>query len=175
MPFIPPGISPKSLKHNQSVIRFPNRVSRTQIYFQIEILPSSYLDGTEKFVIPVDNPALLGFLTSSLFAVWVKGINSNESIPINEKSMYNSFPFPDVSKKQLSDIERAVNYVFEARAETQFDKLVDIYMPNSMPEHLLKAHENLDRVLFDILGIPNDSNNGEILDYLFHKYLENLN
>jgi len=175
VPFIPPAVSQKSIDQNQAVIRFPNRVHRKQIYYEIEILPSSYLDGTEKFVVPVDNPTLLGFLTSSIFAVWVKGINSNESFAINDKSMYNSFPFPEVSKKQINDIERAVNYVFEARAETQFKSLSDVYLPETMPEHLLKAHENLDRVLLDILGIQHNASNEEILKNLFDRYLENLN
>jgi hypothetical protein len=175
VPYVPPAVSPKSINLNQSVIRFPNQVNRKQKYFQIEILPASYLDGTEKFVIPIDNLSILGFLTSSLFAVWVKGINSHEDFTINDKTMYNSFPFPDINKSQSEAIEKAVNYVFEARAETQFKNLKDIYTPDSMPEYLVKAHENLDRVLFPIFGLPIDANNEQVLETLFKKYLELLN
>ena len=80
--FIPPGIRPSQLRFETQVIRIPPKVLREQIYYEIEILPSNYLDGSEKFVIPVDEPLLLAFLTSSLFAIWVKGIGKNETITI---------------------------------------------------------------------------------------------
>jgi hypothetical protein len=172
---IPPVVQPEKIITDEFVIRIPNNVLRSQIYYEIEILPSSYLDGTDKFVVPVNSPVLLGFLTSSLFAVWVKGISQKDKITIDDKKMYNNFPFPDVSNKQSYEIEKAVNYVFEARAETKFSKLIDIYTPDSMPDFLLKAHENLDRVLFEVLGLPTNSSNEEILEFLFQKYVELLN
>jgi hypothetical protein len=89
--------------------------------------------------------------------------------------MYNNFPFPDLTKKQSGEIERAVNYVFEARAECRFVKLIDVYQPESMPDFLVKAHENLDRVLYDIMGIPEDATSEQVLDSLHSKYLEMLN
>ena len=73
------------------------------------------------------------------------------------------------------EIEKAVNYVFEARAECRFIKLIDVYHPESMPDFLLKAHENLDRVLYDIMGIPKDATSEQVLDCLHTKYLEMLN
>ena len=173
--FIPPGIRPSQLRFEIQVIRIPPKVLREQIYYEIEILPSNYLDGSEKFVIPVDEPLLLAFLTSSLFAIWVKGIGKNEIIKINSTTMYNNFPFPDLTKKQSEEIEKAVNYVFEARAECRFIKLIDVYHPESMPDFLLKAHENLDRVLYDIMGIPKDATSEQVLDCLHTKYLEMLN
>jgi len=174
-PFIPRATSIRDGIYNQDVIKIPNKVFRNQIYYQIEILPTKYLDGTEKFIIPVDNPVLLGFLTSSLFAVWVRGIGDGKEIVVSEKTMYNNFPFPVVSKTQSESIERAVNYVFEARAEAGFERLADIYVPESMPEYLRKAHENLDSILFPIFDLPTDASNEEVLKTLFDKYLQLLN
>jgi hypothetical protein len=173
--YVPPAL--KTGKHllEQSVIRVPHSVLRNQIYYEIEILPQSYLDGTEKFVIPVDEPLLLAFLTSSLFAIWVKGMGKKETITITSTTMYNNFPFPDLTNKQSGEIERAVNYVFEARAECRFVKLLDVYQPESMPNFLVKAHENLDRVLYDIMGIPENATSEQVLDSLHSKYLEMLN
>jgi len=173
--WVPPAL--KTGKHllEQSVIRVPYSVLRNQIYYEIEILPQSYLDGSEKFVIPVNEPLLLGFLTSSLFATWVKGISTKNEIVINDKTMYNNFPFPEVTKRQFEAVEKAVNYVFEARAECRFIKLIDVYQPESMPDFLVKAHENLDRVLYDIMGIPEDATSEQVLDFLHSKYLEMLN
>ena len=173
--YVPPAVTVGNYPLEQSVIRVPHSVLRNQIYYEIEILPSSYLDGTEKFVIPVNEPLLLGFLTSSLFATWVKGVSTKNKIVINEKTMYNNFPFPEVNKRQYEAVEKAVNYVFEARAESRFVKLIDIYQPESMPDFLVKAHENLDRVLNDIMGIPEDATSEQVLDSLHSKYLEMLN
>jgi hypothetical protein len=128
--FIPPVIKPSQLRFENQVIRIPPKVLRGQIYYEIEILPSNYLDGSEKFVIPVDEPLLLAFLTSSLFAIWVKGMGKKETITITSTTMYNNFPFPDLTNKQSGEIERAVNYVFEARAECRFVKLLDVYQPD---------------------------------------------
>ena len=106
--YVPPAL--KTAKHllEQSVIRVPHSVLRNQIYYEIEILPQSYLDGTEKFVIPVNEPLLLGFLTSSLFATWVKGISTKNEIVINDKTMYNNFPFPEVTKRHYEGSQLCV-------------------------------------------------------------------
>lgn len=171
---VPRAISVGKLYADVNVIRIPPKVLRNQIYYEIEILPKQYLDGTEKFVIPVDEPLLLGFLTSSLFAIWVKGIAKKDSISINEKTMYNNFPFPDLTKRQSEEIEKAVNYVFEARGECRFKKLIDVYTPETMPDFLVRAHENLDKVLYDIMGIPHDATPEKVLDALYFKYSEML-
>jgi hypothetical protein len=172
---VPRAIAFEKLSFETNVIRIPHKVLRNQVYYEIEILPKEYLDGTEKFVIPVDNLSLLGFLTSSLFAIWVKGIGKMENISITEKTMYNNFPFPDLTKKQSQEIDKAVNYVFEARGECRFNKLMDVYTPETMPDFLVRAHENLDKVLCDIMGIPKDATSEQVLDSLYSKYLEMMN
>ena len=172
--YVPPAVKIEKLFSESKVIKFPNSVLRNQVYYEIEILPTGYLDGTEKFVIPVNEPVLLGFLTSSLFAIWVKGISVKDKIILNEKTMYNNFPFPDLSKKQFEEVEKAVNYVFEARAECRFTKLTDIYQSEKMPDFLVKAHENLDKVLYDIMGIPSTASSEDVMEILFSKYREML-
>jgi hypothetical protein len=170
--FVPRAIPVNEISSESSIIRVPPSVLRNQIYYEIEFLSPRYLDGTEKFIIPVHEPVILGFLTSSLFAIWVKGLTARSKISINEKLTYNNFPFPEVSKRQAEAIDKAVNYVFEARAECRFEKLADVYTPESMPDFLLRAHENLDRLLYDIMGIPQGASSEEVLMVLYEKWIE---
>lgn len=153
----------------------PRAYFRQQNYFAIEVLPPQFIDSEEFIVLADNNPMILGFLISSVFPIWVKGITAKNEGSINFKKTYNTFPFPDFSKKQEAEIVERVGRVLKARGSATGKLLSDIYCSGKIPDHLEMAHEDLDEVVLDVFGLPTDATNDEILEKLFSDYLRLIN
>ena len=167
---IPPILSPKNSWDLISVV-IPKRLHTQNHYFAIEVLPPEQIDGSEFHSLPTDSLAVVGILSSSLFPIWVRAI-SDRSITIGEESAnaYNNFPFPDLTKAQNKALEDKVGNIFQARSVCSYNKLSDLYNQDQLPEHLLMAHEDLDEVLLEIFGLPQEASNEEILEALMSRY-----
>jgi hypothetical protein len=167
---LPPILPSKAVLDFPSVV-IPKKLSTQNHYFAIEILPPELIDKTEFHSLPTDSMAIVGILASSLFPIWVRAI-SNRSITLGDESAnaYNNFPFPDLSKAQSKALEDKVGNIFQARSVCSFNKLSDLYNQDQLPEHLLMAHEDLDEVLLEIFGLPQEASNEEILEALMSRY-----
>ena len=56
--------------------------------------------------------------------------------------VYNNFPWPEISESQ-QDVERAAQTVLDARSNYPDSSFAVLYNPLTMPEDLLKAHQEL--------------------------------
>ena len=169
---LPPIIPNKAVLDFLAVV-IPKRLPTQNHYFAIEILMPDQIDKSEFHSLPTDSMAIVGILASSFFPIWVRAI-SDRSITIGDESAnaYNNFPFPDLTKAQSKTLEDKVGNVFQARSVCSFNKLSDLYNQNQLPEHLLMAHEDLDEVLLEIFGLPQEASNEEILEALMSRYAE---
>lgn len=62
--------------------------------------------------------------------------------------VYNNFPWPElVGVKHRSAIEVEAQGVLDARADFPDSTLADLYDPLTMPRDLIKAHQQLDKVV----------------------------
>ncbi len=167
---IPPILNAKSVWDFPSIV-IPKRLSTQSKYFAIEVLPPDLIDKSDFHSLPTDSMAVVGILASSFFPIWVRAI-SDRSITIGDESAnaYNNFPFPDLTKAQSKALEDKVEKVFQARSVCSFNKLSDLYNQDQLPEHLLMAHEDLDEVLLEIFGLPQEASNEEILEALMSRY-----
>ena len=66
--------------------------------------------------------------------------------------VYNNFPWPDASGEQQKAVEKLAKAVLDARAKYPESSLADLYDPRTMPQDLLKAHQNLDRAVMKLYG-----------------------
>ena len=172
------GVTPvinisEAYKYEHLVI--PKKYFRQQNYFAIEVLPPQFIDSNELIVLAENNPIILGFLLSSVFPIWVKGVTGKNEGSINFKKTYNTFPFPSFSKKQESELLERVGGVLKARGSASGKLLSEIYCSGQIPEHLEMAHEDLDEIVLDIFGLPAGATNAEILEKLFSEYMRFIN
>jgi hypothetical protein len=68
--------------------------------------------------------------------------------------------------------EKAAQEVLKARADFPDSSLADLYSGISMPMNLKKAHENLDLLVLELLGIDPSASESQILGSLFTLYVE---
>ncbi len=167
---LPPILGVKAVWDFSSIV-IPKRLRTKDKYFAIEVLSPDQIDKSEFHSLPTDSTATVGILASSFFPIWVRAI-SDRSITIGDESAnsYNNFPFPDLTKAQRKALEDKVGNIFQARSVCSFNKLSDLYNQDQLPEHLLMAHEDLDEVLLEIFGLPQEASNEEILEALMSRY-----
>ena len=168
---LPPILGSKSEWQFQSIV-VPKKLLRQNRYFAIEVLPPHQIDRSEFHSLPSDSLAIVAILASSFFPIWVKALSDRSTTSGEESaSAYNNFPFPDLSRTQGKLLEQKISNVFQARSSCSFNKLSDLYNQDLLPEHLLMAHEDLDEVLLEIFGLPNDATNEQILENLIGRYV----
>jgi hypothetical protein len=123
-------------------------------------------------IVPEASLATFGLMCSSAFNVWNKAISGRleSRVRISGGITYNNFPFPVLTKEQVTALENAASEVLTARKTHIGSSLADLYSETSMPKDLSKAHENLDKLVLKILDIDSNATESQILASLFTFY-----
>jgi hypothetical protein len=170
---VPPVLARKTnpdLNFLQSIV-LPADFSLGQRYFAIEILPPELIDDEKSYVIAGDSQSLMAILMSSFYPIWVRAVGKSDQKKINPSMDYNNFPFPEFSKKQEKLLEEAGGRIHRARGSLKGSTLSEAYKLPRLPDHLVMAHEELDRVVKGIFGLPESATEEEIAQKLFDNYM----
>ncbi len=121
-----------------------------------------------------------GILMSKMHMAWVKTTcgRLESRYRYSKDIVYNNFPWPEnTTDKQKEAIDIAAQKVLDVRAEFLNSSLADLYDPLTMPPVLVKAHNELDKVV-DLAYRPQpfttDANRMEFLFELYEKYTAGL-
>lgn len=130
--------------------------------------------------IPNGNKYHFGVLMSKMQMAWVKYIcgRLKSDFRYSKDIVYNNYPWPEnPNEKQIGAIEKATEKVLEAREQFLNSSLADLYNPFTMPEQLVKAHNELDKAV-DLAYRPqaftSEANRMEYLFGLYEKYTTDL-
>jgi hypothetical protein len=115
-----------------------------------------------------------GVLHGRPFQVWNATVSGRleSRFRISAEITYNNYPWPLREAAQRVAIEVAAQVVIDARAKHLDQTLADLYNPLGMPPDLLKAHEQLDRVVLAAYGLKSSATDAEVLSALFTRYEE---
>ena len=153
------------------VFLVPKYVLPKQKYYAIEVLDQELIDSSTTFLFAGGDPSLMAILMSSFFPIWVDRLGGEE---IEREVHINNFPFPEISKKEAKELLEASSRVFAVRQGISGQMLSDLYKKGEMRENLIMAHEELDRIVSKIYGLPKDASNEEIADFLIKEYQSQL-
>jgi hypothetical protein len=149
-------------------------------YFTIGFVSSDILSSN--LVKIMENGTLyhFGILSCSMFMCWFKNVGGQlgNQLRFSKDIVYNNFPWPEnPTDKQKEAVEKAAQLVLDARAQFPESSLADLYDPNTMPPALVKAHQQLDKVV-DLCYRPqpfaNETKRIEFLFELYDKYTAGL-
>jgi len=170
---LPPVFTKKTNPNSEffQAIVLPATFNLRQKYFAIEILPSELIDDENSYVIAGDSQSLMAILMSSFYPIWVRAVGKPEQKKINPSLDYNNFPFPDFNKKQEKLLEEAGGRIHRARGSLKGSTLSEAYIQPHLPDHLVMAHEELDRVVKGIFGLPETASEEDIAQKLFENYM----
>jgi hypothetical protein len=127
----------------------PKTSSERRGYIPIGLLDNQVIASTELFMIP--NATLYHFwiLTSMMHMSWVRSTcgRLKSDYRYSKDIVYNNYPWPEVSDKNMAKISELAQAVLDARALFPLASLADLYDPRTMPAALVRAHTDLDRAV----------------------------
>jgi hypothetical protein len=142
-----------------------------------QIIPISFLDkniiaNTDVFVVPSATMFTFGLMTSTMHNAWVRAVcgRLKSDFRYSAGIVYNNFPWPEPTEKQMQSIEAAAQAVLDARAAHPNASLADLYDPLTMPANLLKAHQALDKAVDAAYGYKGVNTDAARVAFLFTLY-----
>ena len=89
--------------------------------------------------------------------------------------VYNTFPFPTVTQEQKEHIEQLAEDILLTREDFAGDTLAKLYDPDTMPEPLKIAHQNLDDAVDKLYNPKGFADTASRLAHLLERYESLIN
>ena len=152
----------------------PKVFSESRRWATVALLPAEVIAGDK--IYKCDDPDGFAFAiaSSSMFITWQKSIGGRlKSDPsFSNTLVWNSLPLPALGPDLKAEIIQQGNEIIKVRDTFEGKSLADIYNPLGMSPSLIKAHENLDRLVDKAFGAMKAlSSNVERETLLFEQYL----
>ncbi|MDU7193002.1 DNA methyltransferase [Lawsonella clevelandensis] len=137
-------------------LALPQSFSNERLYATAGHLSRHVIASTKLFTVEDKDGFLFGLISSSMFITWQKTVGGRiKSDPSVSTSMvWNTFPVPNLDEKIKQYIIDAGHDVLAARALHPDRSLAEHYDPLAMTSELVKAHNELDRVVDKAFGAP---------------------
>ena len=119
---------------------------------------------------------LFAILTSRMHMTWMRAVGGRlgTGYRYSNTLVYNTFPFPKLTKAQKKALESTATSIIDTREEHYDMTMAQLYDPDTMPDDLKAAHEANDLLvdrLFRKTGFDSDEDR---LAELFRLYEANV-
>jgi hypothetical protein len=160
--------------YRQPCLLIPCTTSENRDYIPIGFLDSEPVVYASAQAIYNAEPWIMGIVSSHMHMVWMRTVGGRLKTDYRYSStlVYNTFPFPNISKKQKDEITELVWGILDEREKHSEKTLAQLYDPNKMPEGLQKAHQTLDTAIEQCYRPKPFETDEERLEYLFKMYEE---
>ncbi|MDR1840305.1 MAG: hypothetical protein LBQ86_00045, partial [Holophagales bacterium] len=160
-----PALFREQITSEKDFIVIPAVSSERRDYIPIAFLPPSVIVSNLVTFIPNATLYHFGILTSSAHIAWTRAVcgRLKSDYRYSKDIVYNNFPWPEATEKQIAEIEKLAQEVLDARAKFPGSSLADLYDPLTMPPELLKAHNALDKATMKIYGFDKDMTKADVV------------
>lgn len=157
----------------ESII-IPSVSSEKREYIPIGFLNSDNIIVAPNFAVYNALPWHFAVITSRMHMVWVRAVGGRlkTDYRYSAKLCYNTFPFPNITKKQKENLNLYVFAILDERAKYPSKTMAQLYDPETMPMGLRQAHKELDEAIERCYRLQPFANDTERLEYLFKLYEE---
>lgn len=133
----------------------PRHSSQSRKYIPIGFMTPDIIAGDACTIIPGLGLYEFGILTSNIHMAWVSAVCGRiKSDYRYQASVYNNFPWPNISLEDKQQIEHTAQEILNVRGTYSDHCLADLYDPSFMPQELLRAHRANDRAVMQAYGMP---------------------
>lgn len=155
-----------------SYLLVPGVSSERRKYVPMGFYSVDIISSNANQIVPKANIYEFGILTSEMHNDWMRAVAGRlkSDYRYSATLVYNTFPWPEVSEKQRTDIEALAEEVLMIREDYPDKTLADLYDPEKMPAPLLEAHKNLDRAVEKLYRPKPFADTAERLEHLFGLY-----
>jgi len=167
---------------NQSdtYILVPSTTSENRKYIPLGFFSKDDIANNSCHTVPNGNIFHFGILMSTMHMAWVKTVcgRLESRYRYSKDNVYNNYPWPEnPTGKQVKAIETAAQKVLDTRLLFPNSSLADLYDPLTMPPALLKAHNELDKVVdlaYRQQVFTSEANRMVFLFELYEKYTADM-
>lgn len=158
----------------------PRVSSQRRNFIPIGYINSETIANDQVLTVPDTTLYHFGVLTSTMHMAWVKTLcgRLKSDYRYSKDIVYNNYPWPEnPTEKQINAIEEKTQKVLETRLQFSDSSLADLYDPLTMPPALLKAHNELDKVVdlaYRNQAFTSEANRMVYLFELYEKYTADL-
>lgn len=155
-----------------SYILVPYTTSERRDYVPIGFMDSSVIASNLVNIIPNGTLYDFGVLTSIFHNDWMRLVGSRMKSDYRYSAtlVYNTFPWPDATKAQETQIELLAEEILMVRQDYPDMTLAQLYDPDKMPQPLLAAHKALDKAVELLYRKEPFRNASERLEHLLGRY-----
>ncbi len=110
-------------------------------------------------IIPNGTIYQFGVLTSNVHNAWMRcvAMRMKSDYSYSLSMVYNTFPWCNPTPEQKAKIERTAQKILDVRASYPDCSLADLYDENTMPNELIRAHQENDKAVMQAYGFTKDS------------------
>lgn len=158
-------------------IAIPVVSSQRRNYIPIDLKNHNVISGNKIFVMENGGMFDFGILTSKAHNDWMRLTcgRMKSDYSYSGTIVYNTFPFPTVTDDQKKHIEHLAEEILLTREDFAGDTLAKLYDPDTMPESLKIAHQNLDDAVDKLYNPKGFADTASRLAYLLERYESLIN
>ena len=158
-------------------IAIPVVSSQRRNYIPIDLKNHNVISGNKIFVMENGGMFDFGILTSKAHNDWMRLTcgRMKSDYSYSGTIVYNTFPFPTVTDEQKKHIERLAEEILLTREDFAGDTLAKLYDPDTMPEPLKIAHQNLDDAVDKLYNPKGFADTASRLAHLLERYESLIN
>ena len=164
--------------HNPSkYIIVPRVSSERRKYIPLDFLSHEIICTDRNQMIPNGTMYEFGILNSIIHNDWMRLVTGRMKSDYNYSGtlVYNTFPFPTVTQEQKEHIEQLAEEILLTREDFAGDTLAKLYDPDTMPESLKIAHQNLDDAVDKLYNPKGFADTASRLAHLLERYESLIN
>lgn len=175
-----PHIFQEVRQTNQPYLMIPRVSSENRHFIPIGYFEPSMICSDANFMLPNATPYDFGMLNSTMHNAWMRTTcgRLKSDYRYSNTIVYNNFPWAQkVSKAKTEAVELAAQGILEARAKHEGKSLAWLYNPETMPQNLQDAHDDLDDAVdeaYNYRGSDDDAPRVAFLFDLYEKLVEGL-
>lgn len=153
-------------------ILIPRVSSERRLYIPIGYVNSDTVISDSAFALYNAEKWLFAILTSKIHNLWVRAVGGSleTRIRYSQTLCYNTFPFPKLTTAEKEELERLAQNILNIRDENFDMTLGEMYNPETMPDELREAHNQLDLAVERIYRPEPFTSDEERLEHLFKLY-----
>lgn len=171
-----PTLFTQDRQPNSSYIALPEVSSEVRQIIPIEFLGPNTIASNKLQIVPEGGIYHFGLLNSWMHMAWMRTVSGRlKSDYSYSPTVYNTFPWPNVSGTQKTKIETLAQAVLDAREKWPTSSLADLYDPDTMPANLRKAHTALDTAVDQLYRKKPFESDRDRVEHLFGLYEKLVN
>lgn len=161
----------RKYQNNQAIV-LPFTSSENRVYLPVKVLEKDVVPSNGVLVIYSETLYIFSLLNSNIHNIWCKLLSGKleSRIRYSVNIVYNTFPFPKISKLKEEELEERAYHILEVRERYPEKTLAQLYDPNKMPADLKEAHRLNDLAVESCYREKPFTSDEERLEHLFKLY-----